>query len=94
MSRTTNRWAIVAFATAGLYWAVLMMGHIAAANPVTQTSPGVPCLSILQDMAARPGEIPQAVQNGVQGFPAALTGTPAPAAAPGPGAADVPAAAA
>src|ERR1700757_4124066 len=92
MSRTTNRLAIIAFATAGVYWAVLLLSHPAAANPVTQTSPGVPCLDLLQDLAAKPGDIPQALQNSAQAFPLALTEGPGPAAGVVPAAGDMTAA--
>ncbi|MFZ0833421.1 MAG: hypothetical protein WAM92_10100, partial [Mycobacterium sp.] len=64
MSRTTTRLAITAFATAGMYWA-MASSHPATASPLTGTSPGVPCVEILQDMAASPASVPKAVQNGL-----------------------------
>ncbi len=80
MSQTTTRLAITAFATAGMYWAALALSHPATASPVTETSPGVPCVGILQDLAASPASVPKAVQNGL--FAPAQGSVPAPAAAP------------
>ena len=80
MSRTTTRLAIIAFATAGMYWAAMASSHPATADPLTGTSPGVPCVEILQDMAASPASVPKAVQNGL--FAPAQAPAPGPAAAP------------
>src|SRR5512144_3405559 len=91
MSRTTLRMAITACATAGLYWAVMALSAPATANPLTGTSPGVPCVEILQDMASSPASVPRAVQNGIfapaeapgsAAAPLSPAGAPVAAAAP------------
>ena len=65
MSHTVNRLALTSVATAGLYCGVLLPTPTAFAEP----SPGVPCLELMQDLAAAPEMIPQSLEGGA----AALT---------------------
>jgi hypothetical protein len=54
-----NRILITVVAAVGLFGTVPMVGAIATADPATSTSPGVPCLDIVQQLAASPAEIQQ-----------------------------------
>jgi hypothetical protein len=61
MSRTINRLAIAAMATAGMFWPVFVLSATATADPAP--SPGVPCLDMVQQFAAAPPSIPESLQT-------------------------------
>jgi len=68
MSRTTNSLAVTAVATAGFFWGVLVLSSTAAAAPAIPTSPGAPCLNILQQLAVSPPSMPESLPDAVSAF--------------------------
>src|SRR5262245_8751763 len=89
MSRTTNRLTLAAMATVGLMWPVVVLRAPATATAEPAVSPGVPCLDMVQDFAATPSAVPDALQTAASALappaPAPAPAAPAPApAAPAP----------
>ena len=75
MSRNVNRLCVVIVATAGL-GAV----PIATADPAASTSPGVPCVEIVQQLAASPPDIQEPLLHPAAAVEAALPPVPVVAA--------------
>jgi hypothetical protein len=75
ISRTTNRLAFAAMATAGLMWPVLVLSPTATAD--TAPSPGVPCLDLVQAAPPPPPPAPVAAPS-----PADVVAMAAPAQPP------------
>jgi len=71
VSRNMNRIGITVVAAAGLFGGVPVVGAIATADPAAATSPGVPCMDIVAQLAASPAEIQQPLQNAATSLVAA-----------------------
>jgi hypothetical protein len=82
MPRNTSRSVITVVAAAGLFSSVQILSPTATADPATTTSPGVPCMDIVQQIAASPPDIQQALQNAASTLTdsAPQPATPVPAA--------------
>src|ERR1700758_648376 len=65
---------------AALVGAVAVVGPIAAADSATSTSPGVPCLDLVQQVAASPSIIGQPLEHAATTLADAVGAVPAPPA--------------
>ncbi|MFO7164902.1 MAG: hypothetical protein DIU75_016355, partial [Mycolicibacterium hassiacum] len=59
MANTRNCLAITVIAGAGLFWPAVIAAGFAGAEP----SPGVPCLDMVQNLAASPPSIPETIDT-------------------------------